>query len=143
MISDRLYKSGLQRAARIQAEKSINAPVFLIYFKFKVQYGVGQALSGRNDYKFDVAHADDIFLMYDTFIRGEKNNPLNKDELGMAYKLIDLQINEELKFGNITMEPMPKEGGLYFLEIINNDEISMETSNDIGNEEFWYKLIND
>lgn len=80
--------------------------------------------------------------MYETSIRG-KNNPLNEDELEMANKLIEVQINEELKFGNITIEPMPKDGGLHFLEIINHDEISMKTSSDIGNEDFWYKLIND
>lgn len=142
MISDRLYKAGIQRSAKIQAKYS-KAPVYLIYYKFKVQYGVAQALSGRNDYKFDVAHADDIFLMYESFIRGEKNNPLNEDELKMANKLIDLQINEELIFKNVTMEPMLKNGELNYLEIVSNDEISMKTSNDIGNEDFWYNLIND
>lgn len=103
---------------------------------------MGQILSGRNDYKFGVAHGDDTLLMYDTFIRG-KNHPLNEEETEMANKLVDLQINEELKFGNVTLEPMERDGGLRFLEIISNEEISMKTTNDIGNEAFWYELIND
>lgn len=138
-----MYLSGLQRAVKIHAKKS-EAPVYLIWYKYKLQFGVGHKLSGRTDYNFGVSHADDVMIMFETIIRGENSIPLNDDEREMASKLIDFNINTEPIFGKVRMEPMMTDlGSLNYLEINSNDDISMKTINDIGNEAFWYDLIND
>ncbi|XP_017888965.2 venom carboxylesterase-6-like, partial [Ceratina calcarata] len=61
MFGDRIFRLGIEKAARLQAERN-ESPVWTYYFNYRANRSASEFFSGGSIRNMGVCHCDDLFL---------------------------------------------------------------------------------
>ncbi|KOC63848.1 Venom carboxylesterase-6 [Habropoda laboriosa] len=135
MIGDRSFGVGFEKASRLQAKVN-KSPVWTYYYSYRAQHSFSEAMSGSNK-NFGVSHGDDLFLVLDKTI----SNTTKPDDLKMQEYLIDFYTSFAIEgipnIGHAKWEPLNSDQDFRYLHIANLTSISMESSRNFAEKDFW------
>uniref|UniRef100_A0A1B6DQ93 Carboxylic ester hydrolase n=2 Tax=Clastoptera arizonana TaxID=38151 RepID=A0A1B6DQ93_9HEMI len=141
MISDRLFVSCGEEAAKIHAKKS-QSQVYFYYFNFRGTRSLSNLFSKSNE-DFGVSHGDDVF-----YFLSKLSNwvPKTESEKDMIQRFLDF-ITSYAKSGVPMFKPdfdfLTVKGGLpklNYIKIRSPYDFSQEQAIDLGNSNFWFSL---
>lgn len=158
MISDRLYKYGINKAIGLQAGFS---QTFFYNYNFKTLFGLAEYMSGQTEVNLGkskslketkpvlkilkilgTAHGEDVLLMFHSIFRDDV--PLSEDEVRMRISLIDMLLGfsfqDKIFFGEIEMEPISKDD-IEYLNIKSLEDYEIKKFGDYGNASFWDEIL--
>lgn len=140
VASDRFFIVGSEKAARLQA--SVNQqPVWYYYYTYRATESVSNAMSGTTT-NYGVCHADDAYLVVDTVFMDPTKTP---SDIKMQNILIDFWVsfatNGVPNVANAQWPRLnPNENRLHYLHITGPNQISMDSTTNFGDKDFWNSI---
>lgn len=88
MLSDGLFKVGIQQTVELQSQTT-TSPIYFYYYKYPASFGLEEAISLQSK-NWGVSHGDDVLTIFDNIIRKAPNGlPYEEREFLIQKQLID------------------------------------------------------
>lgn len=139
IISNRLYFAGVTESAKLMQPYT---KVYLYYDLYKAKYGVGEALSHREEPGLlGVSHGDDVLLIFPNVLREQR--PYTDEEMQVVDRFVALY--EEFakgdvpRFGAYELPVQDSRETITFLKL-NYPFSEVVREEGMSDESFWYTL---
>ncbi|CAL7947466.1 unnamed protein product [Xylocopa violacea] len=140
VAGDRFFVVDSEKAARLQA-KANQQPVWYYYYTYRGAESLSNVMSGTTT-NYGVSHGDDAYFVVDT----EYINPTQtSNDIKMQNILIDFWVSFATNgVPNVANAQWPRlnpdEKQLHYLHITGPEKISMASTTDFGNKNFWNSI---
>uniref|UniRef100_A0A182N7U2 carboxylesterase n=2 Tax=Anopheles dirus TaxID=7168 RepID=A0A182N7U2_9DIPT len=139
IISNRLYIVGVTESAKLMQPFT---EVYLYYDLYKAKYGVGEALSHRDDPGLlGVAHGEEVLLIFPTVIR--EQIPYTEQEMQVVDQFVTMYRTfargEKPRFGSYALPVQKSHETISFLKL-NYPKSEVVRARGMSDEAFWATL---
>ncbi|XP_076233131.1 juvenile hormone esterase [Calliopsis andreniformis] len=140
MAGDRFFVVDSEKAARMQAEVN-QQPVWYYYYTYKGADSLSNAMSGTKN-SYGVSHGDDAYTVVDTPYMDSTTTPEDRKIQQLLVEFwVSLATNGAPSIGGVQWPRMnPKEKALQYLHIAGPNKISMESTINLGQKDFWNSI---